>query len=323
MFRMIAAAISLLVAAVASGAVSAQPYPSKPIRIIVPFPPGGPSDVIARAIGETVGPRLGQRIIIDNRPGANQIIAASAALAAPPDGYTFLWATLSLTSLNPYLLRKLPYDPHKSFIPVSLLYKTNEFLIVNGNLKVNTLQDFIALAKERSGAINVASFGQGTLGHLQGVALEKAAGITLNHVPYKGMTNILPDLMTDRVQAVFTSIWSVMSQIQDGTFKVLALSQEKRSPNMPNVPTFKESGIDLAAGAWLGLFAPEGTPDAIVQTISAEFASVAKDRAFRAQYTDKQDLPAVGSTPAEFAAFIKADQAFWAPIIKASGVVLD
>jgi tripartite-type tricarboxylate transporter receptor subunit TctC len=244
-------------------------------------------------------------------------------MAAPPDGYTFLWATISLTSLNPNLLKKLPYDPDKSFIPVSLLYKTNEFLIVNSSLKVNTLQEFIARAKEKPGAINFASFGQGTIGHLQGIALEKAAGISLNHVPYKGMTGILPDLITDRVQAVFTSIWSVMSQIQDGTVKVLALSQDKRSSNMPNVPTFKESGIDLAAGAWLGLFAPEGTPDSIVQTISAEFAAVAKDPAFRAQYTDKQDLPAVGSTPAEFAAFIRTDREFWAPIIKASGVALD
>lgn len=320
--------VTALLASLAVGLPGAQPahaqsYPTKPIRIIMPFPAGGASDVIARAIGEKLRPKLGQPFVVENRPGANQIVGATSAMTAAPDGYTLLWATVSLTSLNPHLLKKLPYDADTTFLPVSLLYKTNEYLIVNSELKVDTLQEFIAVAKSKPGTINYASFGTGTLGHLQGVALSKASGIELNHVPYKGMASIVPDLVTNRVQAAFTSIWSVMSQIQDGKLKVLALAQNQRSPNMPAVATYREGGIDLTMSAWLGLFAPAGTPKDIVDMISAEFAAALRDPGFRATYTDKQDLIPVGSPPHEFAAFIKKDRDFWGPIVKASGVALD
>jgi tripartite-type tricarboxylate transporter receptor subunit TctC len=323
MIRVTALLASLAVGLPGTQPAHAQSYPTKPIRIIMPFPAGGASDVIARAIGEKLRPKLGQPFVVENRPGANQIVGATSAMTAAPDGYTLLWATVSLTSLNPHLLKKLPYDADTSFLPVSLLYKTNEYLIVNSELKVDTLQEFIAVAKSKPGTINYASFGTGTLGHLQGVALSRAAGIELNHVPYKGMASIVPDLMTNRVQAVFTSIWSVMSQIQDGKLKVLALAQNQRSPNMPAVATYREGGIDLTMSAWLGLFAPTGTPKDVVDKISAEFAAAVKDPEFRATYTDKQDLIPVGSPPQEFAAFIKKDRDFWGPIVKASGVALD
>src|SRR5262249_43496857 len=265
------ALLALLIAALPIGqSAQAQPYPTKPIRIVVPFPAGGPSDVIARAIGEKLRPRLGQPFVVENRPGANQVVAATTAMAAPPDGYTFLWATVSLTSLNPHLLKKLPYDPDKSFVPVSLLYQTNEYLIVSSELAVDTLEQFIALAKSKPGAISYASFGTGTLGHLQGIALAKAAGIELTHVPYKGMAQIVPDLMTNRVQAAYTSIWSVTSQIQQGQLKVLALAQDRRSSNMPTVPTYRERGIDLTMSAWLGLLAPAGTPTDTIDRMSRE-----------------------------------------------------
>jgi tripartite-type tricarboxylate transporter receptor subunit TctC len=242
-------------------------------------------------------PEAGQPFVVENRPGANQIVAATTAMSAPPDGYTLLWATVSLTSLNPHLLKKLPYDPDKSFTPVSLLYQTNEYLIVSSELGVDTLEQFIALAKSRPGAISYASFGTGTLGHLQGVALAKAAGIELNHVPYKGMASVVPDLMTSRVQAVFTSTWSVMSQIQDGRLKVLALAQDQRSSNMPTVPTYRERGIGLVMSAWLGLLAPAGTPAEIVDRICREIASVVKDPEFRAN-TDRQARPHSRRQPA-------------------------
>lgn len=323
MIRVTALLASLIAGLPSAQPAHAQPYPTKPIRLIMPFPAGGPSDVIARAIGEKLRPKLGQPFVIENRPGANQIVAATSAMAAPPDGYTLLWATVSLTSLNPHLLKKLPYDPDKTFAPVSLLYRTNEYLIVSSELKVDTLEQFIALAKSKPGTTNYASFGTGSLGHLQGVALAKAAGIELNHVPYKGMANVLPDLMTNRVQAVFTSIFSVMSQIQEGQLKVLALAQDQRSANMPAVPTYRESGIDLTMSAWLGLLAPVGTPKDIVDRISEEFATVVRDPEFRAMLTDKQDLVPVGSFPHEFADFIKKDREFWGPIVKESGVALD
>jgi tripartite-type tricarboxylate transporter receptor subunit TctC len=323
MVRITTLVTSLIVALPIGQPAHAQPYPTKPIRIIMPFPAGGPSDVIARAIGEKLRPRLGQPFVVENRPGANQIVAATTAMSAPPDGYTLLWATVSLTSLNPHLLKKLPYDPDKSFAPVSLLYQTNEYLIVSSALGVDTLEQFIALAKSRPGAINYASFGTGTLGHLQGVALAKAAGIELNHVPYKGMASIVPDLMASRVQAVFTSTWSVMSQIQDGRLKVLALAQDQRSSYMPTVPTYREQGIDLVMSAWLGLLAPAGTPADVVDRICREIASVVKDSEFRATLTDKQDLIPVGSPPQAFADFIKQNRDFWGPIVKASGVALD
>jgi tripartite-type tricarboxylate transporter receptor subunit TctC len=323
MVRITTLVASLIVALPIGQPAHAQPYPTKPIRIIMPFPAGGPSDVIARAIGEKLRPKLGQPFVVENRPGANQIVAATTAMSAPPDGYTLLWATVSLTSLNPHLLKKLPYDPDKSFAPVSLLYQTNEYLIVSSALGVDTLEQFIALAKSRPGAINYASFGTGTLGHLQGVALAKAAGIELNHVPYKGMASIVPDLMASRVQAVFTSTWSVMSQIQDGRLKVLALAQDQRSSNMPTVPTYRERGIDLVMSAWLGLLAPAGTPADVVDRICREIASVVKDSEFRATLTDKQDLIPVGSAPQAFADFIKQNRDFWGPIVKASGVALD
>jgi tripartite-type tricarboxylate transporter receptor subunit TctC len=323
MIRVAALLASLAVGLPGTQPAHAQSYPTKPIRVIMPFPAGGASDVIARAIGEKLRPKLGQPFVVENRPGANQIVGATSAMTASPDGYTFLWATVSLTSLNPHLLKKLPYDPDKTFLPVSLLYRTNEYLIVNSELKVDTLPEFVALAKSRPGSINYASFGTGTLGHLQGVALARAAGIELNHVPYKGMANIVPDLMTNRVQAVFTSIWSVMSQIQDGKLKVLALAQDQRSSNMLTVPTYRESGIDLTMSAWLGLLAPAGTPGDIVDRVSAEFAAAVRDPEFRTVYTDKQDLIPVGSRPHEFAAFIKKDRDFWGPIVKASGVALD
>jgi tripartite-type tricarboxylate transporter receptor subunit TctC len=323
MIRVAALLASLIAALPIARPAQAQPYPAKPIRIIIPFPAGGASDVIARAIAEKLRPRLGQPFVVENRPGANQIVGATSAMAAPPDGYTLLWATVSLTSLNPHLLKKLPYDPDKSFVPVSLLYQTNEYLIVSSELAVDTLEQFIALARSKPGGISYASFGTGTLGHLQGVALAKAAGIDLNHVPYKGMAQVVPDLMTSRVQAVFTSIWSVMSQIQQGQLKVLALAQDRRSSNMPTVPTYRESGIDLIMSAWLGLLAPAGTPKDIVDRISREFAAVVKDPEFRATLTDKQDLIPVGNLPHEFADFIKKNRDFWGPIVKASGVALD
>jgi tripartite-type tricarboxylate transporter receptor subunit TctC len=194
---------------------------------------------------------------------------------------------------------------------------------VSSALGVDTLEQFIALARSKPGAISYASFGTGTLGHLQGVALAKAAGIELNHVPYKGMANVVPDLMTNRVQAAFTSTWSVMSQIQDGQLKVLALAQDERSLHMPAVPTYRERGIDLVMSAWLGLLAPAGTPTEIVERISRELAAVVKEPEFRAALTDKQDLIPVGSLPDAFANFIRKDRDFWGPIVKASGVALD
>jgi len=302
------------------GAALADDYPSRPIRIIMPFTEGGSSDSIARAIASELEPKFGQRVLIENRPGANQIIAATVTENSPPDGYTFLWATPTLTSLNPELYKTLPYDPDKSFAPVSLLYTTREFLIVNSALHVSSLKEFIALAKAKPNAISYGSFGPGTLGHLEGIALSKAAGIEINHVPYKGIANIVPDLLANRIQAVFTSVWSILPQIHDGTLKVLALAQEQRSPNLPSVPTYKEDGIDLNMSAWLGLFAPAGTPPDIVHKVSAAFDDVVRDPAFKAKLSDAQDLVAVGSTPEYFATFIKKDRTFWKPVIAASGI---
>ena len=322
MLRIVSAIIGLL-ALLPVAAVHAQNYPQKPIRIIMPFPAGGASDIISRAIGERFNETHGQPFIVDNRPGANQIVGATEALNAAPDGYTYFWATNTLTSLNPFLFKQLAYDPDTSFEPVSLLYRTREFLIVNAELGVDTLEEFIELAKSKPNSINYGSFGNGTLGHLAGLALGQIAGIELNHVPYKGMAQIMPDLLANRVQAVFTSTFSVVSQIEDGSVKVLALSDDERSPNLPDVPTFKEKGIDLAMPAWLGLFAPKGTSAEQKTFMATEISKIIQDPAFREKYTDKQDLVPVGSTPEEMAAFVKADRARVEPFVKASGVTLD
>ena len=307
----------------AAGAL-AQSYPAKPIRLIVPYAAGGGTDFFARTVSGKLSEQLGQTIIVDNKPGAATIIGADAAAKSPPDGYTALVADSTTLAVNPSLYKKLPYDPVKDFSPVTLTARFAMLLVVNPTLsKATTVKEFIDEAKKEQGRMSYASVGAGTTHHLTMELFQQRAGITLNHVPYKGAGPAIQDVVGGQVPVMFVDLAAGGPMIKAGKLRVLAVASPKRIAALPNVPTFAEQGIaPFEAWAWQGLAVPAGTPKDIVARLNAEYAKAITDAGVRQKLVDAGVEP-VSSTPAEMNAYIASETAKWAQVIKVGNIKVE
>jgi tripartite-type tricarboxylate transporter receptor subunit TctC len=317
--------MKLLLAALASlccFAAHAQPggWPSKPVRVVVAYPPGGGIDVLARQLAERLTRQWGQPVVVENKPGANTILAAETVAKAPPDGYTVLFTTDATFSINPHLYARLPYDARRDFIPVTMLVLLQQLLVANPSLPADTLPELIALAKKNPGTINYASYGSGSQPHLSGEMLKYKAGIDLVHVPYKGISLAVPAVMAGEVQLTFAGIATSMGPLKAGRIKALAIGGAKRSPLLPQVPTFAELGFpEVETHAWFGLFLPAGAPQEAVMRLYQDSRKLLEEAEFRQKQLIDKGYEVVASPPAEFAAYIEKDSASRARAVKISG----
>ncbi len=322
MKRIILATCAVLVA-VLSGAVYAQ-YPNKPIRLLVPFAPGGSSDIVSRSYAAEMGKALGQTVIVESKPGGAGNIAMQEAKGSAPDGYTIILGHVGTLAVNPAMFAKLPYDPVKDFVPITLLAKVPSLLVVNADkLKAKNLKELVEYAKKNPGAVNYGSAGNGSSGHLAMAYLALTAGFTATHVPYKGTGPMMTDLLAGRLDATFTGAPPLMAHVRAGTLRTIAVGTAKRSPAMPDVPTVAEQGYPgFETSQWYGLMAPAGTPDAVIQKLAQAAAAAGKSPSVVERLSAEAAEPST-STPAEFAAFIKLEAARWSDVVKKSGIKAD
>jgi tripartite-type tricarboxylate transporter receptor subunit TctC len=300
---------------------AAQSYPVKPVRMIVPYPPGGGNDTLGRLFAAKLSERLGQPFVVENRPGAGTMIGTEAAAKSAPDGYTILLSSIATHALSPNLYSRVPYDPVKDFAPITLLGIAPTVLVVNADLPAKTLQEFINLAKKQQ--LAYASGGNGTPPHINAEVFKSVAGIDLLHVAYKGGGPALVDLMAGRVQAMLDTAASAMPHVRSGKLRALAISAPRRSPELPDLPTFAEAGLpQYDTNAWYSMHAPAGTPPDIVRRLNAELVAILKDPEILARFKQLATDP-VGNSPEEFAAFVRAELDKYARIIKAAGIKLD
>lgn len=322
--RLLALAIAASASLTFGGIAHAQNYPARPVKLIVPYPPGGPVDAFARGLAEKLGSLWGQSVLIDNRPGANEIIAADAAAKAAHDGYTLLLAADPSLSQNQYLFAKLPYDPVKDLMPVSRVVDVNMVLIVKGDLPVASAKEFVALMKKEGGKHNFGSAGNGNVTQLAMETFKHEAGFEMTHVPYKGIAPALTDMLGGAIDAMFAGSTAATPYLKSGKVKVLAISGSKRARALPDVPTFAEAGYPkMEARFYLGLSAPKGLPPAIAQKIAADVHKAMTDKVFLEKFVDFNGFDAAGTTPDEFAQFLKKDREVAAQSIRAAGVKLD
>ncbi len=299
---------------------AAAAYPSKPIRIVVPYPAGGGIDILARVIGERLSQRLGQAVLIDNRPGAGTILAADLVAKAAPDGYTLMLTSDSTVTINQFIYTKLPYDPVKDFAPVSQLVVLNQLLLANPAVPANNLKELVAYAKANPGHLDYASYGRGSQPHLAMELLKHQAGIDIVHVPYKGIPQAVPAVLAGEVQLTFAGAASSQAHLKAGRLKALAVGGKSRMALLPDVPTFAESGYpDVQSNAWFGLFAPAATPRDIVLKLHAEVTRILKEPEFVQKEILAKGYELVASTPEEFTAFLAIDSARNARAVKISG----
>jgi tripartite-type tricarboxylate transporter receptor subunit TctC len=314
----VVAALTALLAA--ENALAQGNYPDKPIRIVVGFAAGGPADIAARVVGDKLSQALGKPVVVDNVAGAGGNIATDRVAKAAPDGYTLLLATNGPFVINPSLYDKLPFDPVKDFIPISVLCFTPNILAVHNDIAAKTAQELAVLARAQPGQHTFASAGVGSTQHLAGELFKFTAGIDIKHVPYRGIALVMPDLLAGRVSMVFGNITSVMPLSRDGKIRALAVTSPKRWPATPELPTMSESGFPgFDATAWFGLMAPAGTPPAIIERLHREIVRSLAQSDVRARI-DEVGMAVVGNTPAEYAAAIKAEAPQWAKVIKAAGI---
>jgi tripartite-type tricarboxylate transporter receptor subunit TctC len=300
---------------------AAQSYPVKPVRMIVPYPPGGGNDTLGRLFAAKLSERLGQPFVVENRPGAGTMIGTEAAAKSPPDGYTILLSSIATHALSPNLYARVPYDPVKDFAPITLLGIAPTVLVVPADLPAKTLQELINLAKKQQ--LAYASGGNGTPPHINAEVFKSVAGIDLLHVAYKGGGPALVDLMAGRVQAMLDTAASAMPHVRSGKLRALAISAPRRSPELPDLPTFAEAGLpQYDTNAWYSMHAPAGTPPDIVRRLNAELVAILKDPEILARFKQLATDP-VGNSPEEFAAFVRAELDKYARIIKAAGIKLD
>jgi len=315
-----AAALSGIAILALSHIASAQVYPNKPIRWIVTYPPGGPTDVVARAVGARLTAAWGQQVVIDNRAGAGGIIGSELAAKAVPDGYTLLFGTSAGLSINPVLSSKLPYDPVRDFAPVSLLVINPQILVANNAVPVNSVRDLIALAKAKPGQLNYASVGQGSPNQLGMELLKSLTGTDLVHVPYKGTGPAITDLLAGQVQVMFNSMPSVLPLVTSGKLKGLAVGSAQRSPAAPDIPTVAEAGVPgFEYVTWYGMFAPARTPKNIVTRLNAEVVKILAAPEM-AQRLASQGAEPRSSTPDELLKFMRNESERWKQVIKSAGI---
>jgi tripartite-type tricarboxylate transporter receptor subunit TctC len=307
----------------AAPAARAQAWPAKAIRIVVPFPPGGGTDIIAREVSQKVTAATGWTFVIDNKPGAGGNLGVDAAAKAPADGYTLVLGQTSNLAINPTLYSKLPYNPQKDLAPVGLIASAPLVIVVPATSAYKTLADLVAAAKARPGEVNFASPGNGTVAHLTGEQFQKAAGIRFQHVPYKGANQALTDVISGQVQLYVSSVPSVLQQIRTGKLRPLAVTSARRVDDIPQTPTVGESGYKgFDASTWFGLLAPAGTPRDVLARLNAEFNKALQQPDLRKRLGDEGADP-LGGTPEQFAELIRDDIVRWGRTVKESGVRLD
>ena len=300
-------------------AASAQDYPNKPVRILVPFPAGGAVDIIARQMTVDLANSLGQSVVVDNRPGASGNIAMGAAAKAAPDGYTLVMASASL-AINKSLIKSTPFDPRKDFTPVALVAMVPSLLVVNPGFGATSVTDLVARAKANPGAVNYGSNGVGTTQHLAASAFALRTGAQITHVPYKGVDQLVPDLLSGRIQMSFNNVASMQGQLRAGTLKALAIGRATRWSDMPDTPTYAEAGIGgLEYSSWVGLFGPAGMPQAVVDKLSKAVAVALANPETRAKIQASGNEVAGGS-PAELSAFLAEEISKWSKTIAAAGL---
>jgi tripartite-type tricarboxylate transporter receptor subunit TctC len=298
-------------------------YPNRPIRLIVTVPPGGAADLIARTISTKLAAALNQPVVVENHPGASGTLAAALVAKAPPDGYTLLQNSITTHGIGPHLYPKLSYDPVKDLTPVSMLAQLPLIMTVSANLKVDSLQGFMALAKQRQGQLAFASSGNGGAPHMAGELLKSSASVDLLHVPYKGSGPAVIDLVGGQVQIMFDGAPSLLSQIQAGKIKALAAASKRRTLLMPELPTFAElgyPGVDVSL--WYGLMAPAGTPDSIINKLNLEINKILQSPDINERFLAQGIEPMLGS-PEQAASFIRQESDRWRPIVKKVGVKID
>ncbi len=307
-----------LAAACAAAAASAQPYPARPIRIIVPFTAGGPADITARIVAQKLTESWGQPVVVENRTGASGTIGADVVAKSPADGYTVLMSA-SAQIIVPSLLPKVPYDAIRDFAPVTVVMSSPLVLVVTPTLPVKSVKEFIALAKARPGELSFASSGPGSSTHLTAELLKSLTSTRMVHVPYKGQSQALTDVISGQVPFMFNSLPPVIEFVKAGRLRVLAITSGKRAPQLAGVPTFDESGYPgMITGSWYAAWLPAKTPEAIITRLNGEIVRITNLPEVRNRILDLGGEP-VANTPAEFDAFQKAEMARWAKVIRESG----
>jgi len=314
----------LLGAGLVSAAGAAGSYPDRPLRLVVPFPAGGATDLMARALAQGLGEKLGQSVVVENRGGAGGSIGAEAVATAAPDGYTLLYSTMGVLTINPSLYAKLRYDPQKSFAPVSLTNLTANLLVVNPALKVNSVTELAELARRQPGELTFSSSGNGTTSHLAGEMFKSTADVDIRHIPYKGTSGAINDFMAGRISMMIDTSSNFVEQVKDGKVKALGVTSRKRLAALPDVPSISETpGFeDYEVSLWSGVLAPAGTPRAIIDRLNADIKTVMT----APQMVERMagyGIQTTYSTPEEFSERIRADTQKWARIIDASGARAD
>lgn len=307
-----------IVAAALPGRSMAASYPERAVRLVVPFPPGGPTDIVARPMAQLLGDALHQSIIVDNRGGAGGSIGADLVAKAAPDGYTLLMATVGTNAINGALYSKLPYDPVKAFTPIALIASAPVTIVVNPDAAISSVADLIRQARAKPGSVNFGSAGSGTPGHLTGEMFATAAGVQLSHVPYKGSAPAITDLLGNQIPMMFDPLQSVIHHIKSGKLRALAVSGHARSPVLPDVPTMAESGLaDFETTAWWAVFAPAGLPPQITAKLQSELEQIVRSPAFSAKFADLGVVPS--AEPLSLGQFQQTEIAKWGKAVRDSG----
>ena len=320
---MVRNALAGLVLALIAGVTAAKPWPSKPIKWVVPFAPGGTTDILARTIGEKLSVTLGQPIIVENKPGAGGGVGAEQVAKSPPDGYTIMGGTISTHAINASLYKNLPYDPVRDFAPITLIVRVPNMLVVNPAVPAKDVRELIALLKANPGKYSFASSGNGTSQHLSGELFKVMTGVEMQHVPYRGSPPALADVVGGQVTMTFDNITTAWPLVKGGKLRALAVTTAKRSPIAPDVPTLAESGLPgYEIGSWQGVFAPAGVSTEIVKRLNTEIVRIINAPDVRQKLVDMGAEPAP-NTPEEFAAMVKAEVAKWADVVRKSGAKVD
>lgn len=323
--QLINASRTLLAAALlsASALVGAQDYPSRNVQLIVPFPPGGPTDIVGRLVAQRLSEGLGKPVVVENRPGAGGTVGSAAAAKAAPDGYTLLYGSTSTLAIAPSLYRSLAYDPRTAFAPISLVSRGAIVLAVHSAVPATTLAEFIAEARRSPGKLAYASAGSGTPPHLAAEFFKSVAGIDLLHVPYKGGAQALTDVASGQAQAIFEGLVTLAPQIKAGRIRALAITGDRRDDTLSDIPTFAQAGLPAYdAYFWSGLVAPTGTPPEVIRKLNAVLVQ-SLERADVREAFARQGLQTSGSSPQAFSDFIASEIGRWAKVAKASGAQVD
>jgi tripartite-type tricarboxylate transporter receptor subunit TctC len=306
----------------AAGQGPGQAFPQAPIRLIVPFAPGGTTDLVARLVAQGLQERLGQPVIVENRAGAGATVGSAAVAAAAPDGYTLVLSNIASHAISPHLYRTVRYDPVEDFTHIALITTNPSVMVANPRFEARTVADYVTLARRDPGKLDFATSGAGSSNHLLGVRLALAAGIQINHVPYRGAGPAMTDVIAGVVPVMFDSLPSASAHIRAGSVRALGVSGAERNPAFPDVPTFREQGFDIVSLSWFGLSGPRGMPPVVVERLSAEVRALLARPDVRTRFDEFGGTPGE-LPPAAFTAMVREEHAVWGPVVRASGATLD